>query len=61
VALYRIRVNTAVLNIRSGPGVNFLDIGDLKQGTELDIFQEQNNWGEIGSGHWISLKYTVKI
>jgi hypothetical protein len=61
VALYRIRVNTAVLNIRSGPGANFLDIGDLKQGTELDIYQEQNGWGEIGAGHWISLAYTVRI
>ena len=61
VALYRIRVTAGVLNIRSGPGVNFLDIGDLQQGTELDIFQEQNGWGEIGAGHWISLQYTVRI
>jgi hypothetical protein len=61
VPLYRIRVNTGVLNIRSGPGVNFLDIGDLQQGVELDVYQEQNGWGEIGAGHWISLQYTVKI
>jgi hypothetical protein len=60
-ALYRIRVTADVLNIRSGPGVNFLDIGDLKQGTELDIFKEQGNWGEIGSDHWISLDWTAKI
>ena len=61
VALYRIRVTANMLNIRSGPGVNFLDIGDLKQGAELDIFKEQNGWGEIGSDHWISLQYTVRI
>jgi len=59
--LYRVRVTANILNIRSGPGVNFLDVGDLKQGTELDIFQEQGNWGEIGAGHWISLDWVDKI
>jgi len=61
--LYRIRVNVpgSILNIRSGPGANFLDVGDLAHGTELDIFTEQNGWGEIGVGHWISLAYTVRI
>jgi hypothetical protein len=61
--IYRIRVNVpgSILNIRSGPGVNFLDVGDLAHGTELDVFTEQNGWGEIGVGHWISLAYTVRI
>jgi len=60
-ALYRIRVTADILNIRSGPGVNFLDIGDIQEGTELDIFKEQDNWGEIGADHWIFLEFAQKI
>lgn len=53
-------VNTGILNIRSGPGTNFENLGQLPRGRELAIVKVENNWLQIrlpqGLG-WVSSEY----
>lgn len=50
------------LNIRSGAGTNYSEIGRLKGGEEVTIYEEKTAggtvWGNIGYG-WISMDYIV--
>ncbi len=50
----RAKVTALTLNIRSGPGVNFPDIGDLKQGDVVPILNltGKNMWLRIGEDRW---------
>lgn len=58
---YLIRVTANVLNVRSGPGTNYLVTTTLKKGGIYTIVDEKNGWGKLKSGAgWISLKYTEK-
>lgn len=56
-------VDTAILNIRSGPGTNYNNIGQLSRGTEVAIVKQDNQWSQIrlpqGLG-WVSSEY-IKI
>lgn len=59
---YRVKINTAVLNIRSGPGTNYPIVGQVKQGGVYTIIEEQAGWGRLKSGAgWICLEYTIKL
>jgi N-acetylmuramoyl-L-alanine amidase len=54
------RVTASVLNLRSGAGKNFADIGDLKQNTNVRLLKESNGWYMILSGTkfgWVSGEY----
>lgn len=55
-------VNTATLNIRSGPGTNYNNIGQLSRGSEVSIVKIENNWIQIrlpqGLG-WVSSEYVT--
>jgi len=58
----RIQVNVSRLNVRAGAGTNFAVVGTVTRGQEFNLLQETgDNWGEIESGHWISLVYTKTI
>lgn len=58
---YLIRVTANVLNVRSGPGTNYLVTTTIKKGGIYTIVDEKNGWGKLKSGAgWISLKYTEK-
>lgn len=48
---------TPVLNIRSGPGTQYAQVGTVKKGTVCSISQiSSNNWGKLADGRgWISL------
>lgn len=50
-AVLRMRVNVDVLNIRSGPGTNYPDVGDLHKGDLVDVLDVagSNAWVKIGS------------
>jgi hypothetical protein len=50
----RMRVNTRVLNVRSGPGKDYPDLGDLHQGDIVDLLRigGQNAWVEFAPGKW---------
>ena len=53
-------VDTAILNIRSGPGTNYSNIGQLSRGSEIAIVKAENQWLQIrlpqGLG-WVSSEY----
>lgn len=41
------------LNVRSGPGVNFSIIDVLRDGSQIEIFHEKNNWYNVGVNQWV--------
>jgi len=58
---YLVKINTAVLNIRSGAGTSFKKVGTVKKGEVYTIVEENNGWGKLKSGAgWICLAYTLK-
>ncbi len=58
---YLVKVNTDVLNIRSGAGTNYPIKGTVKRGDVYTIVETKGNWGKLKSGAgWICLDYTIK-
>lgn len=62
---YRVKINTAVLNVRKGPGTNYPVTTQVKQGEVYTIVGEEKNgsttWGRLKSGAgYISLGYTQR-
>lgn len=57
-------VTANTLNIRSGAGTSYADIGDLKNNEKVRLLQELNGWymvlSESGKFGWVSGKY-IKI
>jgi GH25 family lysozyme M1 (1,4-beta-N-acetylmuramidase) len=55
------RVNTPILNIRSGASATYTDIGDLKENEIVRIFEEQKGWYKVLSSDqqfgWVSSQY----
>lgn len=55
------KVTTSSLNIRSGAGATFSDIGDLKNNEVVSIFDEKNGWYKVLSSSkqfgWVSSEY----
>ena len=65
VSPYTVRIATAVLNVRKGPGTNYGIAMQVKNGEVFTIVEEYKNgsttWGKLKSGvGWISLAYTKK-
>lgn len=59
---YVVSINTAVLNVRNGPGVSYKINTAVKQGERYTIVSEKNGWGKLLSGAgWICLAYTKKV
>lgn len=56
-----VKVNTSSLNVRSAPALTASIVGSVKKGDMLPISREINGWGEIGTGQWIKLSYTVAV
>lgn len=60
--LYRVKVNTATLNVRNGAGTNFKINTKVKKGEVYTIVSEKDGWGKLKSGAgWIKLYYTIKL
>lgn len=58
---YIVLVNTAVLNVRKGPGTNYAITTQLRKNEVYTIVVEQDGWGKLKSGAgWIYLGYTSK-
>ena len=57
------RVNTDLLNIRSGPGTGYFKVGSLKFGTRVTIFQAQGDWVKISPDRelWVSSLYLDRL
>lgn len=59
---YKVKINTQVLNVRSGAGTSNKIVTTVKCGEVFTIVDEENGWGKLKSGvGWISLKYTKKV
>lgn len=52
------KVTAKVLNLRKGPGTNFMVIGKLLAGQEVFIYSEKGSWCKINNNEkWVSKKY----
>ena len=51
------KINTAVLNVRLGPGTQYKKNGALYKGKTVKIVKTQSNWGRLADGRWICLDY----
>ena len=59
---YKVRVATAALNIRKGPGLNYGTNGVIHMNEVYTIVDEKDGFGKLKSGAgWISLKYTKRV
>lgn len=43
-------VDTALLNVRSGPGTNYEVVGQVSSGTTVEVLESGNGWYKIGYG-----------
>ncbi len=59
---YIVRITCKTLNIRTGPGVGYTKVGQVRRGEAFTIVGESNGWGKLKSGAgWIYLGYTEKV
>jgi len=52
-------INTSVLNVRLGPGLNNKIVAKVRKGQVVKVTREVNGWGEIDVDRWIYLYYTL--
>ena len=55
------KVNTAVLNVRKGAGINFPKVGTLIKGVKIKILEVDGIWGRYEKNKWVSLEYCRKV
>lgn len=61
-APYIVRINTDVLNYRTGAGITYPIAGNVKRNERYTIVEEKDGWGKLKSGAgWINLKYTERV
>lgn len=52
------RIKANILNVRSGPGIDYSSVGRYKKGEEVFITEIKKNWCKISmENKWISKKY----
>lgn len=45
------------LRIRAGAGTNYPEIGKLKQGQKVTVYETKNGFGRIGTGKWAAMSH----
>ena len=59
---FRVKINTAVLNVRKEPNASSRIVTQVRSGEVYTIVEERNGWGRLLSGAgWIKLSYTKKL
>ena len=59
---YLVKITASVLNVRSGPGMNYKTKTQVRQNEVYTIVALEDNWGKLKSGAgWICLDYTKKV
>ena len=59
---FRVKINTAVLNVRKGASASTAITTQVRSGEVYTIVEERNGWGRLKSGAgWINLKYTKRL
>ncbi len=60
--LITVKVTSASVNLRKGPGTDYSVIGSVKKGNTVNILETTeaggNIWGRTENGGWLCLKYT---
>lgn len=60
--LYTVKINTAALHMRTGPGTSYSSKGLVVYGTKHSIKDTKNGWGQLKkNNHWIKLSYTLPV
>ncbi len=58
---YKVKITSADLNMRTGPGTDYKSKGCIEPGT-YTISKTSNGWGYVAEKKcWVSLKYTTKV
>lgn len=55
------KVNTAVLNVRSGAASDKKLKGTLTKGTKITVDKIKGDWGRIGKYRWVNLNYCKRV
>jgi peptidoglycan hydrolase-like protein with peptidoglycan-binding domain len=57
-APYEVTITATVLNVRSGPGTNYVVKSQLRKGAKVTLVYKKSKWGKIKNGAgWICLDY----
>ena len=58
---YIVTITAQLLNVRSGPSIDYKIITTVRSGEAFTILDESNGWGKLKSGAgWINLSYTER-
>lgn len=58
----KVEVKVSKLNVRAGPGMNYIRVDAVHQGEILRIIQEKNGFGKLKHLEgWIDLQYTKEV
>lgn len=60
VTTKKVEVTANVLNVRQGPGTNYVVVGGVTKGTQLTLTEISDGWGKYSKG-WISLEYVKEV
>ena len=59
---YRVKINTAVLNVRKEPNASSRIVTQVRSGEVYTIVEEKDGWGKLLSGAgWVKLSYTKRL
>ena len=56
-----VQVTASALNVRSGPGTNYSVAQCIRDRGVYQIIDEENGFGKLSTGGWISLQYTKDV
>lgn len=56
---YYVSTNGGTLIVRSGPGLDYVDIDELANGTYIDIVETFAGWGRLSDGGWVSMDWVA--
>ena len=58
---YKVVNVKSYLNVRTGPGTSYKSVGQLKNGTRIEVKKLENGWAQLDNGNWVSSNYIAKV
>jgi len=49
------------LNVRTGPGTTYKSVGQLKNGTKIEVKKLEHGWAQLDNGSWVYSNYISKV
>ncbi|GAB4461679.1 MAG: hypothetical protein OHK0037_11160 [Elainellaceae cyanobacterium] len=56
---YYVSTNGGTLIVRSGPGLGYVDIDEIANGSYIDIVEIFGGWGRLSDGGWVSMDWVA--